>query len=300
MRFLAITFVLCLLYVTPSVVGQEGCKCRCGREEPFLKFWDDLRSFPHGTCERDPYEERLETERHDFTQTTRTVGRGVIQVETGYSYFFKDNEEEIEQSHTLPETLVRIGLSDDVEFRVRWTYAWRFIDEGEHLDSAQDIIWSIKLGLTEECGWIPESALEIRSSVPSGGAEWSLQRVEAGFDYIAGWELAEGIELSASVGVLPGGLGDFSLLPDEPLTDRFLSWSSSVALGLELTERATFYSEWYGLFSYALEENFSISIFNVGLDYYLSDNFVVDLRAGTGLTDDSDDLFTGIGGGYRF
>lgn len=31
--------------------------------------------------QRDPYEERIETERHDFTQSAITVGRHVLQVE---------------------------------------------------------------------------------------------------------------------------------------------------------------------------------------------------------------------------
>lgn len=57
---------------------------------------------------------------------------------------------------------------------------------------------------------------------------------------------------------------------------------------------------WFGLFSYALAENFATSAYNMGIDVYVTDNFVVDIRAGVGLNDDTDDFFTGIGGGYRF
>jgi hypothetical protein len=32
----------------------------------------------------------------------------------------------------------------------------------------------------------------------------------------------------------------------------------------------------------------------------VTDDFVLDVRAGVGLSPDSDDFFTGIGGGYRF
>ena len=38
----------------------------------------------------------------------------------------------------------------------------------------------------------------------------------------------------------------------------------------------------------------------MGVDYYVTDDFVLDVRVGKGLTNDSDDFFTGIGGGYRF
>ncbi len=89
---------------------------------PQLKFLDDLGRIGSPCPQRDPYDERIETERHDFTQSTKTVGRGVVQVESGYSYFYKDADNEIEGSHTTPEMLVRFGLSDNIEFRLRYSY----------------------------------------------------------------------------------------------------------------------------------------------------------------------------------
>jgi hypothetical protein len=162
------------------------------------------------------------------------------------------------------------------------------------------MIWSFKVQMTEQCGWIPESALEIRSSVPTGGAAFTLGRVEVGLDYIYGWELTETWTLYGSTGYLPGGLGDFSLLPDEPEADQFIVMSQSLALGIELTEKNTFYGEWYGLYSDGLAENFTLGFFNIGVDHYFTNDFLVDLRVGVGLTDDSEDLFVGVGGGARF
>ncbi len=107
MRLFTVLLGLLVLMSSLRSVEAQGCcsqRCRC---EPFLKFLDDLRCFPHGTCQRDPYEERIETERHDFTQSTKTVGRGVLQLEAGYSYFYKDKDAEIEHSHTTPEGLLR-------------------------------------------------------------------------------------------------------------------------------------------------------------------------------------------------
>lgn len=294
------TLVLASLLPALSSQAQECCCGHHCEDGPFIRFLDDLGCFPHGTCERNPYEERMETERHDFTQSTTTVGRGVVQLEMGYLYSYKDEGGEIEHAHATPEMLLRLGLSDDIEFRLRWNYGWKEFEEEPNRDSAMDLVWSFKLQITEQCDWVPESALEIRSSVPTGGSEFTLGRVEAGFSYIYGWKLNEDWTLAGSTVYAPNGLGEFSLLPEEPESDRFTVIGQSVALGVELTEKYTAYGEWFGLFSDGLEENFSLSFLNVGVDHYLTDNFLVDFRIGVGLTEQSEDMFTGVGGGVRF
>jgi hypothetical protein len=299
---LPLVISLLLAAVAPGLTAQaqNGCCRNCCEDEPFLRFLDDLRCFPCGTCERNPYQERMETERHDFTQSTTTVGRGVFQLESGYLYLYKDEGGEIEHSHATPETLLRLGLSDDIEFRIRWNYAWQFFEEEPNKDSALDMVWSFKFQMTEQSGWVPESALEIRSSVPTGGSEFTLGRVEAGFAYIYGWKLNEKLTLYGSTAYLPSGLGEFSILPDEKESDRFTVTAQSVAIGMEVTERNTAYAEWFGLFSDGLEDNFSLDFFNIGFDHYFTDNFLIDFRVGVGLTEDSEDFFAGVGGGARF
>jgi hypothetical protein len=95
-------------------------------------------------------------------------------------------------------------------------------------------------------------------------------------------------------------LGDFGYLPEEPASEHFNVWHQSLALGTELTERMTMYNEWVGLYSTGLETEFSIGLYSIGVDYYVTDNFVIDVRVGVGLTQDSDDFFSGVGGGYRY
>lgn len=267
---------------------------------PRIKFLDDLRCPFTSSSGRDPYEERIETERHDFTQSTKTVGCGVVQVEGGYSYFYKDHEEEIEHSHTTPEMLVRVGLSDDIEFRLRWDYAWRSVDVAEDEDAAEDLRWSFKLGVTDQDVCVPESALEVRFTAPTGGSAWTSERVDFGLDYIYGWEIVEGWGVYGSTGFSTNGLGEFGLLPEEPARDHFTVWSQSAAISSELTDRTTFYLEYFGLFSCDLEDNFTMHVFNLGVDFYVTRDLVLDLRVGHGLSDDADDFFVGVGGGYRF
>ena len=285
-------------------VLAAGRPATCRAAEFQLLFLDDLFHPFQVDESRNPWEARLETDRHDFTQSPLTVGRGVGLVEMGYTYFYKDTETETESSHTTPELLCRFGVTEDIEFRVRWNYAWSTIDpanqETEYLDGAEDFRWGLKLAATEQEFLIPESAVELISTVPTGGDAWTTDRVEFGFHYIYSWQLAECWNLAGSSGLSTQGLGDFGLLPEEPASDRYLVWSQSVALGYELTERNTMYAEWYGLFSHALEDEFSMSIFNIGIDHYITDDLVIDFRVGKGLTEDADDFFAGVGGGFRF
>jgi len=269
-------------------------------EEPFLRFLDDIGLAERHGPERDPYEERIETERHDFTQSTVTVGKGVFQIEGGYTFFYKDEDAEIETSHSLPEMMLRYGLTEDIEVRLKTDYIWRFVDEADNVDGAEDMQLALKLGMTEQNCLIPESALELGITVPTGGSAWSTERVRFGMDFIYGWELTETLKLYGSTGMFENAFGDFGFLPEEPAGDDFAVTTQSAAIGLEVTERSTMYIEYYGIFSSGLDDNITVGIFNIGVDFYATDNLVFDIRSGTGLTDDSDDFFIGVGGGYRF
>ena len=67
-------FLACLVLAT----GLFSSGSPSFAEEPFLRFLDDFHCSDCPNLERDPYEERIETERHDFTQSTITVGRGSV------------------------------------------------------------------------------------------------------------------------------------------------------------------------------------------------------------------------------
>ena len=289
----ALAGLLCMSMCTVHSKSSAG-------EFPFLfEFMDD---FCKPACrQRDPFEERIETERHDFTQSATTVGRHMMQVETGYSYFYKKTSEETESSHTFPEMLLRVGITEDIEFRLRWNHAWKFIEEEEDLIGSEDLRYSVKLQLTrqEEPSWIPTAAIEIRGSAPTGST-FSTGDAEFSCDTIYQWQLAEGFTFAGSTGFGTNGFGEFGLLPDPDFNDYYNVWSQSAVVGLELTELNTVYFEWYGIFSDGLEEEFATSILNVGLDHYVNDNFVLDVRVGLGTNEDSDDFFSGIGGGFRF
>ena len=254
--------------------------------------------FENGS-ENEPERERIETERHDFTQSTTVVGRGTTQVEFGYTFFQASGETEVEDSHATPELLIRYGLTEKVEFRLRYNEVWQFGEEDR--SGSEDIHWAFKVRTSDQQGWRPESALEIRATAPTGGIDWSTDEVEFGLDYIYGWKISPRVEIYGSSGFSTNGLGEFAFRPSAPADEEFILYTQSVAIGAELSERCTAYSEFFGLFTDGFESDEERPVFfNVGLDYYLSDNVVLDVRAGTGLNADAEDLFFGMGGAFRF
>ena len=261
----------------------------------------DLESefeFENG-IENESENERIETERHDFTQSTTVVRRGRTQVEFGYTFFQNSGETEIEDSHTTPELLLRFGLTDKIEFRLRYNEVWQFGEEDRA--GSEDLRWSFKFRTSDQSGWVPESSLETRFTAPTGGEAWSTDEVEFGLDYIYGWKISPRVEIYGSSGFSTNALGEFAFRPTEPADEEFMLYTQSVAIGAELTDRVTTYTEFFGLFTDGFEDDEERPVFfNIGTDYYVSDNFVLDIRVGTGLNDDAEDLFFGMGGAFRF
>ena len=220
--------------------------------------------FDNGS-ESEPVRERIETERHDFTQSTTVVGRGTTQVEFGYTFFQGSGETEVEDSHATPELLIRYGLTEKVEFRLRYNEVWQFGDED--LSGSEDIHWAFKVRTSDQQGWRPESALEIRATAPTGGVDWSTDEVEFGLDYIYGWKISPRVEIYGSSGFSTNGLGEFAFRPSAPADEEFILYTQSVAIGTELTERCTAYTEFFGLFTDGFESDEERPVFfNVGLD----------------------------------
>ena len=204
-----------------SIVFQESEGAEEGGED-----------FELETEVEDPFEERIETERHDFTQSATTVGCGVMQFEYGFLYIHKAEGAERENTYETPELLFRYGLSDKWEFRTRFNYAYKQNNEEIDLDGIEDLRFSTKYQVSEQNCYKPTSAVEFRLSVPTGDSEFSTGRWEPGIDYIYTWEVNDYFNFSGSTGVNKNGLNDVGFInPDTDPADHFLAWSQSICVG---------------------------------------------------------------------
>src|SRR5262249_38119048 len=97
--------VLCCAMMAPvQALGQEPAAPREG---------NPVETLEQITGERIRGEaDEIETDRDSFTPASTVVGRGRIVAETAYS--FEDNRG-IKETHSLPELIVRFGITERVE-----------------------------------------------------------------------------------------------------------------------------------------------------------------------------------------
>jgi hypothetical protein len=266
----------------------------CVREpRKTLMQWSYGTSFEGGPPGPD---EPLATDRPDFTEASVTVGRGVVQLETGYTYFFDEEGGERVTSNSFPEALLRVGvLAEWLELRV----AWNYISETTSLagvsntnSGADDLYLGMKLGLTPQEGVLPEMALMPQMRVPTGAEGISSEEVLPGLNWLYGWDLNDFLSL--------GGSTQANRSVDETTSDGYLELAQSVTIGYSLAERIGAYTEWFVLAPHSADTARTETYFDAGLTFLLSNDVQLDVRAGVGLSEGADDHFVGTGASFRF
>jgi len=236
--------------------------------------------------------EPLVTDRPDFTEASSTVGRGVVQIETGYTYFYDNDGGNQSIGHSYPETLFRVGiLADWLEFRAAWNYV-STKDNGVEDSGANDLYLGFKIGLTAQDGIRPEMALIPQMTVPTGTSGFSNGEVLPGVNWLYGWDLTDRWSTAGST--------QFNRTIDGGSGQAYTRWAQSWTTGYSLSDRAGAYAEWYALFPQGADTDRTEHYFNSGLTFLINDNMQFDVRAGKGLSDASADYFVGSGLSIRF
>ena len=284
MRFLVLlplAIVLTLPRPLP-VLGQES--------NPFpatLMQWNSAAEPEGGPPSLD---EPLASDRPDFTEASCTVGRGVNQLEMGYTYFNNRDGGNESQSHSYPELLLRAGMfADWFELRVGWTYSsgYEAFDVLTRSTSgSEDLYTGVKLGLTPQQGIWPEMALVPQTTIPLGG-ENSDGAVLPGMNWLYGWDILEWLSMAGSTQV--------NMAVDDDSQDKFLEFAQSWTFGYTLAESWGAYTEWFAIVPSGAETIQTEHYFNAGLTYRVTNDLQLDFRIGKGVSSNAMDYFAGTG-----
>jgi hypothetical protein len=289
MTYRALLQVLFLTAITAGVADRAAGES--GYRKTLLQ-WSYGTSFEGGP---DVYEP-LVTDRPDFTESSVTVGYGVMQLETGYTFTYDSEGDDRTRSHSFPESLLRVGMfAEWFEFRIDWNYVEEHSEIGGVEDTAsgaEDLGLGIKLALTPQECLLPETAIILQMTVPSGSAEFTADEVLPGFNYLYGWELND--EWST------GGSSAVNRAVDDVTGDSYVELAQSWTVSRSWGERVGSYAEWFVIAPTSADTNHTEHYFNGGFTVLLNDDLQWDIRAGLGLNDDADDFFAGTGLSLRY
>jgi hypothetical protein len=244
----------------------------------------------------DSEEEPIATDRPDFTESSKNVGRGRVQVEMGYTYS-QNRTQGVQSAHSYPEMLIRLGVfADWFELRVGQNFlvSRSLGAEGQpHLSSgADDVYIGVGLGLTEQLKLLPESRLLIQSTLPTGASSMTSAKTLPGLNYLYGWEITERISLGGSTQANAAVDADGG---------RYLEMAQALTVGYSLTKKLGAYTERFAFFPYGAtaEGTTAEHYLDGGFTYKVTPNFQLDIRAGVGLSQQADDFFVGSGFAVR-
>lgn len=234
----------------------------------------------------------LVADRPDFTEAASAVGRGVLQIEFGYTFGGDWSGGNSVQTHTLGEMLLRAGVAADwLELRVAASPVTRVDTEGSGASDSgiKDLYLGAKIELTRQAGRLPALAVLPQMTLPTGSTLFSGGRALPGVNLVYSWDVPGGFSLAGSTQV------NLAVADGE---DSYTEWAQSAVAGAGLGTRGGVYGEWYAFFptgADAPQEHY----FNAGLAWLTADDSQWDIRVGVGLNDAADDFFAGVGAAIR-
>lgn len=261
---------------------------RCCNSYGTLLQWSHGNSFSGGPN----LEEPLVTDRPDFTEASSAVGRGVAQLEAGYTYLHDDDGTNQTSTHFYPEALLRYGIfADWLELRIMQSFAKEDVNDTKK-SGAEDLYLGFKIALTPQEGILPEMAIIPQMFVPTGAKAFSDDDVLPGLNWIYAWDINDCISTAGS--------SQFNRVTDETTTEAYTEWAQSWTVAYTLTDLVGAYTEWFAFFPHSSDSAKPEHYFNGGLTFLLSDNIQWDIRAGVGLNEAANDYFVGTGISLRF
>lgn len=256
---------------------------------------DHLLEESHSAGEGEGHTE-IETDRDSFTPATTLIPKSKVMIESAWGYI--DNREG-NDTHSLPELLIRYGAFEKLELRLAANYETGLSgvsgnshhgtegggQGGGHEEEAF-VLYGLKLDVTDQKGWIPDSAILVRGASTITEDSTTTRFIGS---YVLGWTLRNGWGLASAI--------RYSSKESGGGTSE--EWAPSAVVKIPLMENTKAHVEYFGIYTTGSEANDSHYI-SPGVHYLITENFEVGVRVGWGLNDQSSKFFTNVGFGWQF
>lgn len=231
----------------------------------------------------------LVTDRPDATEASSTVGKGVLQFETGGLYETFEENNTKNENYTYNTMLIRYGILENLELRLGWDFVEGVTTvNGNKLDDVlsglSPLLLGLKIDIAEENGIMPEIAL-IGHVFPlfSASADYRPEYTGVDFRLSLAHTLSEKSSLGYNIGAEWGN--------DSPEAAAIYT----IAYGYSFNDAFGMYAELYGDFP---EDNSANHYWDAGMTYLVNNDLQLDAYVGTSITD-GQDLLLGLGLSYR-
>ena len=225
--------------------------------------------------------EPIQCDRPDQTETPSIVPKGMFQVETGFT-FQKNNQ--ISNSSSLPSVLWKYGVNENFEIRLITEYVSEKINN-EKKSGFTPVLIGIKIKLCEEKGVIPKTSFIGHVGLPNAAsARYKNNFVAPEFRFTMQHTLFEKLSLSYNLGCEWDGV--------TPQT----TFIYTLTTGYSFTDKLGSYIE---LFGFAPQNESPIHNADAGLTYLITNNFMLDLSSGIGITDNAPKHYLAFGFSFR-
>lgn len=254
----------------------------------------------------------INTDRSDFTDTPFSVGEGTSILETGITNTRVNSPDAHSTLRSMPETLLRIGVTNQFELRLKWLGYQSFnMEDPKTGDNAAafggaDTDVGFKWTMFQQKNWFPMSTLVGGVLVPTGTRGFSGDSVQPHFNFVQGWGIRRYIYLKHQFGLdyltqpsfsvnSPGAGMSPYLTANHPTVN---SYHSSISCLYQATKKIGGFVEWFALYgSNQQTTNFT----DAGVFYYLTPTIQLDAVIGSSIaTPDSNTLFTKFGFSTRW
>ena len=133
-----------------------------------------------------------------------------------------------------------------------------------------DTYLGCKMAMTPQEKWLPEMALLIEGTVPSGSKAFTAGQVLPDVNWVYGWEVNDFLSIDAStiVGSAVDGRSNRS----------YTQLSESCSIGYQLTKKLHAFTEFYGFLPHGAETELPQYYFDCGFSYLVNNNVQWDAR----------------------
>lgn len=231
-------------------------------------------------------ENPIVADRPGFSTGTYTVKPNKFNIETGYQYTFNNSSVDL-SIHTLPQLVLRTGISSDIELDLLWN-GWNIDHTDNHSSktSISDVSIGGKYRLIENDKY-NLTALALLS-LPVGSSPSTSDHVDPLLGLLWDYSLSNSISAFGMLQAIS------SILED----GREYNLQPAIGLSFTHTSRIGTFVEYYSDIPLRSGSS-SIIVIDGGLTYLLNDNIQLDINAGAGLNNASDN-FIGTGIAIRF